>query len=91
MRWMKDGDANTKFYFNSVLAHQARNAIRYLIDAQGNKVSNKAQIKDMAVSYFQNILGSVNGEVVPLSVDELKIFLRFRCSEGIKEALLKIP
>ena len=91
VRWLKDGDANTKFYYNSVIAHQARSAIRYLVDAQGVKITNKAQIKDMVMSFFQNLLGAVNGEVVPLSVEELRGMTTFRCSEGIKEALIAIP
>ncbi|KAL0733084.1 hypothetical protein Bca4012_009294 [Brassica carinata] len=91
VRWLKDGDANTKFYFKLMVAHQARNAIRYLIDAQGVKITNKMQIKDMVVSYFQNLLGAVNGEVMPLSVEELWFLMVFRCSEEIKEKLLWIP
>ena len=91
VRWLKDGDANTTFYYNSVIAHQARNAICYLIDENGVKICNKAQIKDMVVSYFQNLLGAVNGEVVPLSVLELEGLMSFRYAEATKEALIKIP
>ena len=74
-----------------MIAHQARNAIRYLVDVHGVKIYNKAQIKDMAVSYFQNLLGAVNAEVVPMSVEALRSLMVFRCSEGIKEVLIKIP
>lgn len=91
VRWLKDGDANTKFYYNSVIAHQARNTIRYLVDVHGIKIYNKAQIKDMAVTYFQNLLGAVNAEVVPMSVEALRGLMVFRCSEGVKEVLIKIP
>ena len=91
VRWLKDGDANTKFYFNSVVAHQARNAIRYLINAQGVKIINKAQIKDIVVSYFQNLLGAVSGEVTPWSVEDLRSLVTFRCSDEIKEKLIMIP
>lgn len=91
VRWLKDGNANTKFYFNSVVAHQARNAIRYLIDAQGVKITNKAHIKHMVVSYFQNLLGAVCRDIIPCSVEVLRILLNFRCSAEIKKALIKIP
>lgn len=32
IRWLKEGDANTKFFYKAVVAHQARNVIRYLFD-----------------------------------------------------------
>lgn len=91
MRWLKDGDANTKFYFKAVIAHQARNAIRFLMNDQAIRVTNKAQIKDMVVPFCQNLLGSINNEVAPLSVEELRGLVVFRCSDGIKEELSKIP
>lgn len=91
IRWLHEGDANTKFFYNSVLAHQARNAIRYLVDAFRVTIRNKAQIQDMVVSYFQNLLGAVNEEVVPLSVEELQGIMSFRCSTTMKELLCKIP
>ncbi|XP_009145336.1 uncharacterized protein LOC103869048 [Brassica rapa] len=59
IRWLKEGDANTKFFYKAVIAHQARNAIRFLFDGQETRITNKTQIKDMVVSYFQHLLGSV--------------------------------
>lgn len=91
IRWLKDGDPNTKFFFKAALAHQARNAIRFLIDEAGIKVTNKAQVKDMVVSYFHHLLGSVSLSTSPPSVNDLQILMRYRCPEELKESLCRLP
>lgn len=88
---MKEGDANTKFFFKSVLAHQARNAIRYLYDEFGAKVTNKAQIKDMVVSYFHHLLGSVSISTTPPSVIEIQNLMTYRCPVSLFEELGAVP
>lgn len=91
IRWLKEGDANTKFFFKSVLAHQARNAIRFLYDEFVAKVTNKAQIKDMVVSFFQHLLGSESTTTTPPSVIELQSLMRYRCPASLTEKLCAIP
>lgn len=91
VRWTKDGDANTAFFHKSVLAHQAKNCIRYLRGAQEEKIVNQEQIKDMTVSYFQSILGSENRDVMPMSVEEVKSVLHYRCPQALVSTLLAIP
>lgn len=91
IRWLKDGDSNTKFFFKAVLAHQARNAIRYLMDGNGIKITNKAQIKDMVVSYFQHLLGSLSLDVSPPSVTDLQALMTYRCPFALFVSLTAIP
>lgn len=91
IRWLHEGDANTKFFFKAVMAHQARNAIRFLIDDHEVKVTNRAQIKDMVVSYFQHLLGSVSPHTYPPSVTELQSRLSYRCPALLSEKLSKVP
>lgn len=40
IRWLDCGDANTKFFYKAVLAHQVRNCISFLRDDGGNRVFN---------------------------------------------------
>lgn len=79
IRWLRDWDSNTKFFFKAVLAHQARNAIRYFIDGNDIKVTNKAQMKDMVVSYFQHLLSSVSVDISLPTMSELNILMRYSC------------
>lgn len=55
------------------------------------KITNKLQIKEMVVSYFHNLLGTVNSVVTHMFVDDLQIILRYTCPSIIVEELLKIP
>lgn len=87
IRWLKEGDANTKFFYKAVITHQARNVIRFLFDIHGAKITNKAQIKDMVVSYFQHLLGSVSSFVTPASVAEFKCIMTYRCPASLVENL----
>lgn len=88
---MDCGDANTKFFYKAVVAHQLRNCIRYLLDGGGNRVFNQAQIKDMVVAYFQNLLGSVDVSIQGISVEELQELLLYRCPQGTAEKINSIP
>lgn len=58
IRWLDCGDANTRFFYKAVLAHQVRNCISYLLDGGGNRIFGLDQIKEMIVAYFKNLLGS---------------------------------
>ncbi|XP_013632484.1 PREDICTED: uncharacterized protein LOC106337934 [Brassica oleracea var. oleracea] len=71
IRWLACGDANTKFFYKAVMAHHIRNCISYLVDGWGNRVFNQAQIKDMVVAYFQNLLGSADTLLIDISLEDL--------------------
>lgn len=91
IRWLDCGDANTKFFYKVVLAHQSRNCIRFLKDAFGNLVFNLDQIKQMVIAYFQNLLGSVDGSIRDVSIAELHDLISYRCPQAVAEQLLLIP
>ncbi|XP_048628766.1 uncharacterized protein LOC106360905 [Brassica napus] len=85
IRWLDSGDANTKFFFKAVIAHQMRNCISYLMDEGNNRVFNQAQIKEMVVAYFQNLLG--DGNLEEISEVELRGLLAYRCPQEISDKL----
>lgn len=89
IRWLDSGDANTKFFFKAVIAHQMRNCISYLMDEGNNRVFNQAQIKEMVVAYFQNLLG--DGNLEEISEVELRGLLAYRCPQEISDKLVCIP
>ncbi|CAA0382872.1 unnamed protein product [Arabidopsis thaliana] len=91
VRWYKDGDANTSFFHRAVVANQARNSIRYLRGSSGERIENQSQIKDMTVSYFQNLLGSERSGVVPMDIDEIKDLMNFRCPQSLFMPLIAVP
>jgi len=91
IRWMKDGDACTAFFFKSVIANQGRNCIKLLRNDDDQRVQNIDQIKTMLISYYQNLLGTESVGVTPLSTEEIQDLVQFRCSSGLVAQLLKVP
>lgn len=91
IRWLSCGDANTKFFYKAVLAHQLRNSIRFLKDADGNLVFNQSQIREMAVTYFRSILSTEDSLNILRSVKELRAMLAYRCPPAIGDQISKLP
>lgn len=91
IRWLVCGDVNTIFFHKAVIAHQVRNAIYDLMDAYDQRVVNPLQIKEMVVSYFRNLIGTVDEQVVLMSVSEIQLLVRFRCFEQLSSELIKLP
>ena len=56
-KWLTLGDQNNRFFHSQVKARQARNAIKCLIDSEGNRLEDLAQIKHEVVSFYQQLLG----------------------------------
>lgn len=91
IRWLREGDSNTRFFHRVVLANQSWNAIRYLRDATGLRIYNQQQIKGMAVAYFKNLLGSESRGIIPMSIEEIRAIHPFRCSNSLASDLTRIP
>ena len=91
IRWLSLGEANTTFYHKSVIAHQARNAIKYLVGDDNQRVDQKDDIMNLAVSYFKDLLGQENAEVQPFSVAELKSILPYRFPSNRVDEFVSIP
>lgn len=65
IQWLLEGDSNTSFFHKSVLAKQALNRILYLRDGNDRKITKPAQFKQLAVQYFQDLLGTTNPLINP--------------------------
>ncbi|XP_023637692.1 uncharacterized protein LOC111830242 [Capsella rubella] len=91
IRWLKEGDANTRFFHRAVIANQARNLISYLRGENDIRVVNVSQIKGMIIAYYSHLLGSVDSAVTPYSVDRIQDIQPFRCDATLTSNLSRIP
>lgn len=91
IQWLKDGDANTAFFYMAVIVHQVKNSIKYLRDAQNIRIDNEDQIKDMIISFCRQLLGSDSRGITPYSVDKIHSLHPFHCSKFLAESLVQIP
>ncbi|WZY73147.1 hypothetical protein YC2023_005387 [Brassica napus] len=81
VRWADVGDRNTPFYHRTVSSHASRNHIHLLKDANDHVFYSTAEIKAHAAEYFQGILGATDLHSSPVSSEDLRTLLPFRCSE----------
>ena len=91
IRWLHEGDANTRFFHKAVLAHHATNIIRMLRDQEGVRTENVDQIKGMLVTYYTHLFGTPNDDVVPFSVERIQSLHPFRCGHSLANQLTMIP
>lgn len=69
IHWLKHGDGNNKFFFNSCKGRWNRNKILNLEDDNGVIHSTHREISEVAVNYFQSLLGdTVNVQQFPENI-----------------------
>lgn len=91
IKWLKDGDANTRFFHKTVMAHQANNLISYLRGENDERVENPDQIKGMIVAYYTHLLGSNSDAQTPYSIEKIQQLHPFRCNSQLSTLLSSIP
>ena len=91
IRWLHEGDANTRFFHRAVIAHQAINLIKFLRAEDGLRVDNVDQIKGMLVTYYTHLLGTPSANVTPFSVDRIRGLQSFCCDSSLATKLSAIP
>lgn len=60
VRWASKGDLNTGFYHKTVKSNLSRNLIHFLTDAEGNRVFDPQEIKNMAVRFYSLLLSLIH-------------------------------
>lgn len=58
VKWLREGDNNTKFFHASVVQKRAATAIHELIDDQGEVTRDPTTISSMIQSYYQDLFTS---------------------------------
>ncbi|KAG7588741.1 Zinc finger CCHC-type superfamily [Arabidopsis suecica] len=91
IKWLKEGDANTRFFHMAVIAHHSKNLIKYLRGEDDSKVENVQQIKDMIITYYTHLLGTESDSVMPLSIEDIKSIHPFCCDDTLAARLSAIP
>ena len=87
INWIHEGDQNTSFFQKIVAARQNKSTIRALTDANGVQLTTFSQISNEAVSFFQNLLGARDSNVVNCQGSILEELLDFSISEEVAAVL----
>lgn len=84
VHWLKTGDSNNRFFFNSCRGRWNCNKITTIEDGSGTVVTTHKEIAKVAIDYYSSMLGQ-SGEIDPIPDD-----LNLPClSEVQKELLIK--
>ncbi|WZY96943.1 hypothetical protein YC2023_069272 [Brassica napus] len=86
IQWNVEGDANTPFYHRVIKARQNQNHIHLLIDEHGNIIESLQGIKQLAINYYQSLLGGVN-VLTTSTPSEIAAVLQTKCSPTAVDAL----
>lgn len=60
MRWLKEGDGNTKYFHDAVKSNKAKNCLEKLFDVNENEQRAEASKGEVAVAYFNHLFTSSN-------------------------------
>lgn len=58
VQWLREGDANTKFFHQSTMHRRRRNKVVSLKNSQGNWIENPNQIRCLFDEYFMDLFTS---------------------------------
>lgn len=75
--WMKEGDANTKFYHKFSSGRKAINTIWQLQNAQGQVVNTFQQLDELATSHFKQIYHDTRELNLAYNIRVAQLFMRF--------------
>ncbi|KAJ9536537.1 hypothetical protein OSB04_un000289 [Centaurea solstitialis] len=81
VRWLHDGDKNSKFFHQVVKERRSRSLIRSVLDSQGRYVYDEA-VGDLFVDHFRSFLGMCDPLVEPTIPNDF-----FRKSLTLSESL----
>eukprot|EP00253_Pinus_taeda_P003198 PITA_03198 len=103
VKWLKEGDKNSKLFHKAMLNHRHHNRIFSLKDSQGNRVTQQKEMEWLLVEHFKGILIEPNnnrtGEIekvcqhIPKKVsrDQNMAMLRVITKEELEEVVNKMP
>ncbi|KAL2475523.1 Uncharacterized protein Adt_36259 [Abeliophyllum distichum] len=56
IKWLREGDRNSKFFHAVAKKNRSKNQINQIRDSEGRLIHNEAEIQNSALAYFQSIL-----------------------------------
>ncbi|CAL1376412.1 unnamed protein product [Linum trigynum] len=74
--WLKEGDSNSSYFHRSLKIKNQRNTIRSLINEAGERVVDTKSMSEVALRFYQNLLGKADPTVKAESVDFFKGLLQ---------------
>ena len=71
VKWLQEGDRNTKFFHSSVTSKRAVLKISKLKNGEGEWITNQQKLQEAAAAYIQDLLSEDTGKLDEQAVKEL--------------------
>ncbi|XP_042012191.1 uncharacterized protein LOC121760618 [Salvia splendens] len=82
LRWLEDGDKNTKFYQSWVKQKRIRLRIHKIKD-NGEEITDEKEVRDSAVNFFQHLLAPDHPELMEPDLDIIRQLPQSEQLEGM--------
>eukprot|EP00253_Pinus_taeda_P026517 PITA_26517 len=99
IKWLREGERNTKFFHQAMIKHRQRNRILSIKDRNGNRVIEQAEIEQVLIDHHKEILKEPQADrmqaiqeicsAIPclVSEDQNKALMRAATLEEIEETV----
>lgn len=87
VKWLKEGDQNTRFFHNFIKGKLTRSRISSLVDSDGNSLTEEKDIKREILSFYMDLLGTEDTNCTGSIMYDLHSLLVFRLSENLATSL----
>lgn len=58
LHWLKEGDENSKTFFNSIKARKSQNTINTVMREDGTWAKSPAEVSEAFITFYKGLLGS---------------------------------
>jgi len=80
VNWLNLGDGNNAFFHKSVKIRNSSNLIKMLKDDHGNSILDMQEIKELAITFYKNLLGCSSREFSPIKAKGVASLFKKRFS-----------
>lgn len=85
LKWLCEGDRNSKYFHATALQRRGRNRVTRLRNANGDWIEDNVELKNMINDYFVNLFDTSN----PVGIEDITSLIQPRVTSSMNEKLLK--
>ncbi|VFQ73938.1 unnamed protein product [Cuscuta campestris] len=91
LKWLQDGDANTKFFYNLVKIRRRQQQINLLINDQGKIIDKPDELEALAVQHYTNLLNQAEPSGSPELYGQFLDAIPSLIDQGHNDFLMSLP
>eukprot|EP00253_Pinus_taeda_P002372 PITA_02372 len=89
IKWLREGERNTKFFHQAMIKHRQRNRILSIKDKNGNRVVEQAEIEQVLIDHHKGILSEPQADRMR-AIQEICLAIPHLVTEDQNKALMRV-